>query len=239
MNTDSITLALPAYNEQANIVKVLDDSVKSLCNVCNSWEILVIDNCSNDNTSLLVENFALKVSGVRLIRHDENLLYSGSCATAIKEAKMDYIAIMDSDGQFVATDIQKFINKLKSGANFVNGWRRKRNDPVLRLLASMLFNAMGRYWLKCPLNDLNCGIRMFDRKFLEVAVIKHRINMSNPELYTRAKLSGLKIDEVEIEHHERFGGTTSHNFLKSIALLFQVNKYMKSLSNELSTLNRK
>ena len=170
-----------------------------------------------------------------MVVHEENRLYSGSCATALREAKGAYLAIMDSDGQFVASDIPKFLESLEGGANFVIGWRRNRRDPLMRLLSSMLFNMMGKFWLGFKLHDLNCGLRMFDRRFIEAAEIKHRINMSNPELFVRAKIAGLNLDEVEIEHHERFGGVTSHNFAKSWQLLIQVNNYMKALSKELKS----
>lgn len=228
-----ITLALPAYNEESNILKVLNDSISSLNSIEPLWEIIVIDNNSNDKTASIVTKFAANEPRISIISHRENLLYSGSCITALNNAKGDYVAIMDSDGQFVASDIPRFFKKLKAGANFVNGWRRKRKDPISRLIASTIFNIMGRFWLRFPLHDLNCGIRMFDRKFIKVAKIEHKINMVNPEFYVRAKLAGLNIDEVEIKHQERLGGKTSHNFSKSLELFLLVNRYMKSLHNEL------
>jgi glycosyltransferase involved in cell wall biosynthesis len=231
--TIDVTLALPAYNEEGNIVKVLAKSIKFLSSIDKTWEIIVIDNHSSDRTPQLIRDFIQKESRVRLVVHDENRFYSGSCATALREAKGQFVAIMDSDGQFSANDLSKFINKLENGANLVFGWRHNRHDPQMRLITSAIFNFLGKIWLKYPLHDLNCGIRMFDRKFIEVAQIKYRINMSNPEFYVRAKLAGLKIDECEASHAERLAGVTSHNFFKSWQIFVVVNKYFMALRKEM------
>jgi glycosyltransferase involved in cell wall biosynthesis len=228
-----VTLALPAYNEENNILKVLAESKDVLEKLGRTWEIIVIDNHSNDQTPDLVKAYMKNEPRVRLVVHDENRLYSGSCTTALRESKGQYVAIMDSDGQFVAADLPAFIGKLENGANFVIGWRRKRYDPAMRLMTSAVFNLLGKFWLGYPFHDLNCGIRMFDRRFIEAAVIRHRINMANPEFYVRAKLARLSLDECEVQHFERIGGTTSHNFRKSWQIFVSVNRYFMALRDEL------
>ena len=195
-----ISLVLPAYNEQDNIVKVVTSAADSLDQLGKTWEIVVVDNHSNDKTPQLVEELSLKDNRIRCIVHNENKLYSGSCQTALNEAKGKYIAIMDSDDQYAASDILKFIEKLEKGANIVFGWRKKRKDPFFRLIVSKVFNSLGKFKLKFPFHDLNCGYRVFDKTFQQSCKIKHKINLSNPELYVRAKQAGLKMDEVAIQH---------------------------------------
>jgi len=228
-----VSLALPTYNEEANIVNVLKRSMGALDKLNRSWEIIVIDNHSSDRTADVVRAFAAQDDRIRVIVHPENRLYSGSCATALAEAQGRYVAIMDSDGQFVADDLPKFLEKLESGANFVNGWRRQRKDPASRLLMSAVFNMMGKILLRFPLHDLNCGLRMFDRRFIEAAEIRHRVNMANPEFYVRAARAGLAIDEVEIEHLPRGGGATSHDLKRLWRLFCTVWRYFLSLRGEL------
>ena len=78
-SSPDITLALPAYNEGQNIAKVLDDCVAALTELGRSWEILVVDNHSSDDTAARVREYAARQAGVRLIVHDANRMYSGSC----------------------------------------------------------------------------------------------------------------------------------------------------------------
>ena len=228
-----ISLVLPTYMEQGNILYVLQRSVTALEKLGMSWEIIVIDNHSTDSTAHIVRGFMQTHPNVRLIINDNNQLYSGSCKRAIQEAKGAYIAIMDSDRQVTAEDIPKFLAKLKSGANLVIGWRRKRHDPLLRLLMAWIFNKLGKIWLRCPLHDLNCGFRVFDRSFAAVAEIKYRINMANPELYVRARCANQVVDEVEIQYFKRTMGITSHNLLKVWDIFIGVNRYMMALRKEL------
>lgn len=234
MTRPDITLALPTYNESANIVGVLDESIVALEKIGRTFEVIVIDNFSSDNTTTVVQDYIRRTSApVRLIVHPQNRLYSGSCETALREASGTYIAIMDSDGQFTAADLPRFIADLDRGANLVFGWRRKRHDPTFRLVASFVFKLMGKIWLHYPFHDLNVGLRMFDRKFVEIATIKHRINLSNPEFYARAKIAGLQIGEVEITHAERRGGVTSHDLGRSFAIFLMVNRHMRALGAEM------
>jgi glycosyltransferase involved in cell wall biosynthesis len=232
MNMD-ITLALPAYNEESNIARVLQEAITALEDIGRPWEIILVDNCSSDRTAEVGLAVAEKEPRVRVISHDENRLYSGSCATAMREAKGKYVAILDSDGQVVPTDIPRFLEKLEAGTNVVFGWRNPRRDPFSRLAMSAVFNFLGKWYIKFPLHDLNCGFRMFDRKFIENVEITHRINMSNPEMYTRAKIAGLKMDEATIEHYERKGGETSHDFRKLFGVLVGVQRHFRDLGREL------
>ncbi len=235
MGTIEVTLALPAYNESENISSVLDASIRALESLGTTWEVIVIDNFSSDNTTEVAQTYADRDPRVRVIRHDRNRLYSGSCATAIREANGNRVAIMDSDGQALAVDLPLFMERLDNGANLVFGWRKERNDPFSRLAISAVFNWLGKFKLKFPFHDLNCGYRVFDRAFLEVAEIKHEINLANPELYVRAYNAGLTVDEVAIQHLPRAGGDSSHDFLRSGKLFVNVYRYFSALRKEMKT----
>jgi len=227
-----VTLALPCYNEADNIRAVMQAAILDLEKLGRPWELIVIDNHSSDRTATVVKEFVQSESRVRLIVHPENRLYSGSCATALREARGELIAIMDSDGQFSASDLSQMIARLEAGANLPIGWRKARHDPATSKLMSAVFNMLAKLWLDFPLHDLNCGLRMFDRKFARVGEIKHRINLVNPELYVRAYNAKLKVDEVIITHAERTKGQTSHDFKKSYGIFISVNNYFRALRAE-------
>jgi glycosyltransferase involved in cell wall biosynthesis len=233
MTASMITLALPAYNEQDNIAVVLGDAVKSLQALNRPWEIIVIDNASSDATADRVRDFAARQPEVRLVVHDTNKLYSGSCATALREAKGEQIAIMDSDRQHTADDLPRFLGKVDQGADLVIGWRRHRNDPLARILFSSVFNTMGKIYLQYPLHDLNCGFRVVTRRLADRISITHRINLANPEFYTRAVLAGAKVDEVEVNHFARKEGKSTMDFGKIFRLFMTVNDYFRSLHADL------
>jgi glycosyltransferase involved in cell wall biosynthesis len=234
-----ITLVLPAYNEQENIRSVLTDCIASLERLGRTWEILVVDNHSSDETPQVVRQLIRLEPRLRLIVHDTNRLYSGSCQTALRESRGRYVAIMDSDGQFTADDLPKFLDKLQEGANLVFGWRKQRHDSLLRKGMSLVFNTLAKFWLGFPFHDLNVGLRMFDRKFLEKAYILHAMNMANPELYARARQANLVLGEVPIQHFARTKGKTSHNLVKFVQLFLHVNRYFRDLQHEMKAADRR
>jgi glycosyltransferase involved in cell wall biosynthesis len=228
-----VTLALPCYNERDNITDVLAASVRALTALGRTWEILVVDNHSSDGTPDAVRAFAAAEPRVRLIVHDTNRFYSGSCRTILANSRGRFVAIMDSDGQFSADDLPKFLAALEGGANLVMGWRKKRYDPLSRKAMSFVFNLMARYWLRYPLHDLNVGLRMFDRRFVAVANVRHSLNLANPELFVSARKAGLTLAEVPVTHAERAKGKTCHNFRKLFKLFVTVVAYFRDLHREL------
>jgi glycosyltransferase involved in cell wall biosynthesis len=230
-----ITLALPAYNEEQNIEQVLTQCVASLKTLPHTWEILVIDNASNDATAERVRRFGLHQPEVRLVSHESNRLYAGSCETALREAKGERIAIMDSDGQHTAADLPRFMAKVDEAYGLVIGWRRYRDDPLARRMFSAVFNLMGRFYLDYPLHDLNCGFRMLDRSFANQVSIKHRMNLSNPEFYAEAIKAGVLVGEVEVSHFPREKGRTTMPVVKIIGMFSSVTRYFRALREEMKT----
>jgi glycosyltransferase involved in cell wall biosynthesis len=228
-----ITLALPCYNEAENITAVLAESTTHLNQLGKSWEILVVDNCSSDNTAAVVRQAIERDSRVRLIVHDRNRLYSGSCKTILENSRGRYVALMDSDGQFSAADLPALLAEIDAGASLVFGWRKQRFDPWSRKAMSLVFNALGKFYLAYPLHDLNVGLRMFDRRFMHAAEVRYAMNMVNPELYARARQANLKVSEITVRHAERCKGATCHNFAKLGKLLCDVVRYFRNLSAEI------
>jgi len=230
MNKPVITVGMPAYNEEANIRKVVADSVGALEKQPEPWELIVVDNHSSDGTVAAVKEMMANDSRIRIVEHETNRFYSGSVASILRESRGDYIMIIDSDGQFTVEDLPVFMTKLRGGADFVLGWRKHRNDPAFRLVASWIFKQMGKKWLGFNLHDLNCGIRMFNRKFADSAKITEKINLANPELYACAVRNRLKVDEVEVRHFARVAGKTCNTLGDSIRIFRKVDKHMRALA---------
>lgn len=228
-NSVEISLALPVFNEEKNIEKVINDSIIALNKISRPWEIIIVDNFSDDSSFEIINKISNNEDRIRVIRHKKNELYSGSSKTAIQTSSGKYVAIMDSDNQLNPSDLTKFIEKLENGNNLVFGWRKYRKDPIIRIIVSAIFNLLGKFWIKYYFHDLNCGFRMFDRSFINCLEIKHKINMLNPELFVSAKVYNLKIEEVVVEHYPRQGGNSSHNFKQIFQMLISVNNYFRQL----------
>lgn len=102
-----VSVIMPAYNCE----KYIAASIKSVINQSYStWELIIVDDCSKDNTTLVIEEYAEKYSNIKLIKHKVN---SGSAAarnTAISEANGRYIAFLDSDDLWYPDKLDKQIH---------------------------------------------------------------------------------------------------------------------------------
>jgi glycosyltransferase involved in cell wall biosynthesis len=227
------SIVLPAYNESGYIAEMVAQTIRAGEMRKDPFEVIVVDNASTDNTVAIVERLMQTDSRISLVRHPENRLYAMSCLSGTKAAKGERVFILDSDGQHPAADIWKFDAKLDAGADFVFGWRVKRAEPPQRIAMSKFLLGLTKFYIGFDMHDVNCGIRGFNRRFADALEIKHRVNFVNPEFFVRAKLAGLKIDEVQIEQEKRKAGVSSHEFGRLWRIFQSVRGTLQSLAAEL------
>lgn len=143
----SITIAIPAYNEEENISFVLRDTLKKLPKYFKKYEVIVIDDGSTDKTGIIADKFAKKDKHLRVI-HQKNKGFSNAILVGIKSSKMDFVAYMPADGQFLVDDMRHCFGELKT-ADLILGYRGGRTDYTTKrifysygylLLLLMLFN---------------------------------------------------------------------------------------------------
>ncbi len=120
------SIVLPAYNEEAYIEEMVARCVTALDRKQDSSKILVIDNCSTDRTAEIVDKLHEGDARIRIIRHETNKLYAGSCQTGAHNSVGERVFIMDSDGQINPEEIWKFDAELDKGFDVVFGKRIQR-----------------------------------------------------------------------------------------------------------------
>lgn len=229
------SIVLPAYNESGYIAEMVRRTISACETRDDPFEVIVIDNASTDNTAEIVEAIASSDARVRVIRHPENRLYAGSCATGSRAALGDRVFILDSDGQHVPSDIWTIDRKLADGFDLVLGWRRSRAETRLRLAVSRVLWLLTRLYVGYSMHDVNCGIRGMSRRFVDALHIAHRVNMVNPELYTRATLGGFRVGEVEVVQEARKAGASTHDFNKLWRIFLDTRVYLKALRVDLKS----
>ena len=125
----SISIIIPAYNEEKAIKDTIDNIKKAIKNIKNKIDIIVVDDCSKDKTAEILS----KIKAIKLIRHSINKGYGASLKTAIKNTASDCILIIDGDGTYPASSIPLLINYSKK-CDMVVGTRTGRivKIPFLR-----------------------------------------------------------------------------------------------------------
>jgi dolichol-phosphate mannosyltransferase len=226
------TVVLPAYNESGYIATMIERTLDALRQRDDPFEVIVVDNASTDSTAEIVAHASKLEPRVRLLRHQENRLYAGSCLTGTRAARGERIFILDSDGQHDPGDVWMFDSALDR-SDIAFGWRQRREETWLRLSLSRVLWLLARVYIGFALHDVNCGIRAFGRDYGDQLVIKHLVNLVNPELYVRAILGGFRVTEVEVRQESRKTGVSSQQLSKLWLIFLRVNLYLFDLRREL------
>lgn len=123
---ESISVVFPAFNEESNIKTLIDQTIQTLSELTDKWEIIVVDDGSSDRTSEIVREY--ENNNIYVIRHPSNKGYGAALKSGIVSARNDLIFFSDSDLQFDIKELGKLLQWL-NGYAIVIGYRIKRQDP--------------------------------------------------------------------------------------------------------------
>lgn len=206
---EELSIFLPTYNEEANIEKVVKNTVEAASQNAKVWELLIIDDGSTDSTYSIASKLAESDSHIRVIRHKVNIGYGGSLKTGFYNAKYGWISYIDSDGQFDFGEIGKFIEKQHAtAADLVIGYYSNRKVSFAKKVTSKLWEALVFLMFGLKVHDIDCGFKLLSKQVIDT--ISHleseRGAFISSELLIKAKKKGFSIAEVPITHYPRLRG---------------------------------
>lgn len=125
-----LSIFFPFWNEEENIVQVVEKALAVAPTIADNYEVLVIDDGSSDQTLKKAEELSKKYKQVRAISHNINRGYGAALRSGFEHAKFQYIVFTDGDLQFDFAEVDKFVAKIRK-ADMVIGFRTKRRDKKL------------------------------------------------------------------------------------------------------------
>lgn len=227
MSVNSLSVFFPAYNEAGNIARTVEDADQVLKSLpLKSYEILVINDGSKDNTAEIVEKIAQKNIHIRLLNHPSNRGYGGALKTGFNESKYSWVAFADSDGQFDFKEIKKMLAE-SDKADLILGYRLNRADPLLRSVTTFGWKTIARLLLGLSTKDYSCGFKLIKKEaYNTVLPLVGEEKVTQIEMLVKAKRLGYKFAEVGVHHYpRRFGQQTGANLqvvFKSVVDLFRL-----------------
>lgn len=214
-----LSVVIPAYDEHVNLKRgVLASIWDYLKNKDYSWEVLIVDDGSKDDTAKLADEFCTKHKGFRLLKEP----HRGKGAAVISgmlKAKGQIILFTDMDQATPLDQIEKFFPKFEKGYHIVIGSRKGREGaPLIRKIMAYGFTLLRTLILRLPYKDTQCGFKAFKRQaakkifkklkvFREVGKTKGASVTAGFDLeilYLARKLK-LKVAEVPVEWHHQEG----------------------------------
>ena len=205
----SISVFLPAYNEEENIRDIVVEAEAYLKTRFSDYEILVISCASTDRTNEITLDLAKKIPQLRLVTKDTNTGYAGSLRVGFESASKELIFYTDGDHQFDIKELDKLLPLIEK-YDIVTGYKIKRNDPLMRLWMSWLYNVVMRTLFGIiKVKDINCAFKLYKSEVIDKVNFLPNITQGviNSEIYISAIKNGYKIVEVPVNHYARIKGT--------------------------------
>lgn len=204
-----LTVVLPAYNEQDNVVPVAEQALEILPSLADDYEVIVVDDGSTDETgSRAAELIADHHPRVRLLRHTRNLGYGAALRTGFEHASHGLVFYTDSDRQFDLAELRFFLPLIENH-DLVIGFRVYRYDSVLRSMVSWLYNRIVRVMFRVRVRDVDCAYKLFRREVLEKITIERDDFFVDTELVAKARKWNFRIAEKGVRHYPRVAGETT------------------------------
>ena len=229
MKIKELSVFLPTYNEEGNIKGVIGNTEEVLEKVAENWEFTVVNDGSTDGTERIVKELTQSDKRIKLITHENNLGYGATLSDGFYNSKYDWIAFIDSDGQFNFAEIDKFIEKQKeTGADLVIGYYKKRQVSKFKVLTSRLWELAVFILFELKVHDIDCGFKLVRKEVINKIprLESQRGAFISSELLIKAKKKGFKFAEVPVTHYPRTKGAgTGRNInviIKSFVDLFRL-----------------
>ena len=203
----NLSIIIPAFNEEESIKPLVNLIFKNLDKNLEDFEIILIDDGSNDKTWDEIVKISNKFENIVSIKLLENYGKSDALDAGFKVCQGNYVLTMDADLQDDPSEILPLYTMIKENKyDLVSGWKKKRNDPLTKTIPSKFFNLVTRLFSGIKLNDFNCGIKIYRKEVIDSINLYGEMHRYIPLI---AKWNGFnKIAEKEVNHNRRKYGVT-------------------------------
>jgi len=166
MNQLSLSIVIPAYNEERRLPKMLDDALSYLKKQNWQYEIIIVDDGSQDQTSQVVKNYQKKYPAILLIRLRKNQGKARAVKTGILKSRGEMVLFADADGSTPFNQITKMMAKYKTGYPVVIGSRgvgkvARELQPIGRRAVGVLLRILTKWLVLGGIQDTQCGFKLF------------------------------------------------------------------------------
>lgn len=216
----SISVVLPAYNEEANVGRAVCRAMRAVAAHTSDYEVIVVDDGSRDRTTEVVRAIMEEHPQVRLVRHEINRGYGGALRSGFEAATRELVFFTATDNQYDPSEIDRLL-PLMDGADIVTGFRARRQDSRPRRLYAWAWNALVNLLFGYLSRDIDCAFKLFRRGILEQVALTSPGAMVDTQLLAGAKRRGFRIREIAVSHFPREVGHQTGADLRVVLRAFR------------------
>ena len=207
----SLSVFFPAYNEEANLPHLLNQTYKIMPQFAHKLEVIVVNDGSEDNTAGVVKQFQKKHKNLKLVNHPKNLGYGAALKSGFKAASYEWIFFTDADLQFDLKEFASFLpftKKYKAilgyRVNRAEGFHRALNAKLLKLFVDALF--------RVHVKDIDCAFKLLKSEIIKPLKLESDGAFVSSEMLYKLKKNKVKFKQLPVSHYPRkYGSSTGAN----------------------------
>lgn len=225
MSKSSLSIFFPCYNDAGTIGSLISTADIVAQELTDDYEIIVIDDCSKDNSRDLLLQLKDKYPNLRLIFHEQNKGYGGALKSGFYSATKDLIFYTDGDGQYDVFELRKLFPVMQEGVDIVNGHKIGRSDPLHRVIIGKIYLRLMRLLFNFHIRDVDCDFRLMRRQVFNNITLEHDSGVICLELVKKLEQAGYQFAEFPVHHYHRtYGKSQFFNWYRLFRTGYNISK---------------
>ncbi len=230
-----LSILIPAFNEETTIFELLEKVIQIQLNNNIQKEIIVVDDCSTDNTKTAIDQFFQKYPNAdcHYFKHEKNMGKGAAISTAIANASGEFCIIQDADLEYNPEEYNDMLKPIITGvADVVYGSRFKGNNPHRILffwhtIGNKFLTFLSNMFTNLNLSDMETCYKMFRTDLIKKIELKEKRFGLEPEITAKiSRIPNIRIYEVGISYYGRtYDEGKKINWKDGVRAIFCILKY--------------
>ncbi|KKR71956.1 MAG: Glycosyl transferase family 2 [Microgenomates group bacterium GW2011_GWC1_41_8] len=226
----SLSIFFPAYNDAYTLPYLISRVIDVASEVADTFEILIINDGSTDNTIEIVKELQKQYACLNLISHRKNKGYGGALISGFKQARYEWIFYTDGDGQYDPNELLQLVGEVNIDVDVVNGYKIKRSDSLARKILGGIYNFTLHKIFEISISDIDCDFRLIRRKSLKKVRLTSTSGFICLQLVLGLQKTGARFREVGVHHYPRPVG--SSQFFQPKHILKTLKEFLEFYRNK-------
>jgi len=215
-----LSIIVPLYNEEESLGVLYNSIRRAVDPLALIYEIILIDDGSQDQTFERAKELAANDHVLRLIRFRKNYGQTQAMSAGIDHARGEIVVTMDGDLQNDPSDIANLLAKIEDGYDIAVGWRHKRKDKLItRKIPSRIANWLIGKVTGVPIKDNGCSLKAYRADIVKNVPLYSEMHRFIPAMLS---VTGARIAEIKVRHHARRYGHSKYGLSRIYKVLLDL-----------------
>lgn len=201
----SISVFFPCYNEQDNLVRLVQQANTILSKLTADFEIIIVNDGSSDGTGKIADELAVSNDKIKVVHHLTNLGYGAALQSGFRTASKELVFYTDGDGQFDIGEMPPLL-PLMEQYNIVSCYRTNRRDSLIRKINGWCWTKLVCLLFGMKIRDIDCAFKLYKREIFDNIKLSSTGALIDAEILARAIRKGYRVAQRGVHHYPRVAG---------------------------------